>query len=252
MLGSLLVILLFLTIFYLALPASKSAAPSAPGVPTTIQMQKPTAGSFNKAKHPLDRAGSLWAVVNKGRRLPADYVPQDLTRPKVVMGKRETLRNEASAALQKMFAAAAKDGLKLKLISGYRSYYSQQSVYGGYVRSVGTAQADTFSARPGFSEHQTGLAADVGATSGSCDLDQCFDATAEGRWLAANCYDFGFIIRYPKDKDTITGYEYEPWHLRYVGSDLSAQIKNTHQTLEQFFGLPIYSSYSSNSITLKQ
>lgn len=257
--GGLLAALVIIAVFYLVVPAPKTKAPGSSNASTAQNDKSPSAsvigqstGGFDKSKYPLDEASSLWVIVNKGRRLPADYVPAGLTPPSVATAGRELVRSDTASALEDMFSAAAKQGLKLEVVSGYRSYSYQQQVYGGYVRSVGTAGADTFSARPGSSEHQTGLAADLGALSGKCQLDQCFGDTPEGKWLAANCYKFGFIIRYPKGKDSLTGYEYEPWHVRYVGKDLAAQINKSQQTLEQFFGLPAYATYPVESLTLKE
>jgi len=127
----------------------------------------------------------------------------------------------------------------LNLQSGYRSYAFQSDLYNGYVRTQGLATADRQSARPGYSEHQTGLAADLGGTSApGCNVAQCFANTIEGRWLADHAYEYGFIIRYPADKESITGYEYEPWHVRYVGVALAAEMhRRGIETLEEFFNV---------------
>lgn len=214
-----------------------------------------TAAGFNKNLYPLDQASSLWVVVNKGRILPSSYVPADLVAPNVPLRLGSTnsemrVRADVAAGMEKMFAAAKLDGINLMLASGYRSYTNQSATYFGFVSSSGVAQADTFSARPGHSEHQTGLAADIEPTSRTCELDQCFANTPEGKWLAANSYKFGFIIRYEQTTQGLTGYEYEPWHIRYVGNALAQQIYQTGQTLEQFFGLPIYTAYPSQSLNL--
>jgi D-alanyl-D-alanine carboxypeptidase len=148
-------------------------------------------------------------------------------------------------------AAAKQSGIELKLASGYRSYANQAATYSNYAKTYGTSQADTFSARPGHSEHQTGLAADLEPIDGQCELDQCFGDLPEGKWLAANAYKYGFIVRYQKGAQDLTGYEYEPWHMRYIGTGLSDQINTSGQTLEQFFGLPNITSYPSTSLTLK-
>jgi D-alanyl-D-alanine carboxypeptidase len=132
-------------------------------------------------------------------------------------------------------AAAVKDGINLVMISGYRSYAAQVSTYNGYVAKDGKTAADTYSARPGHSEHQTGWAADLG--NGTCDLEICFGDTKSGKWLATHAHEYGFIIRYPLGKEAITGYQYEPWHLRFVGLELSAELFKTGQTMEEFFGV---------------
>lgn len=137
-----------------------------------------------------------------------------------------------------MAAAAKTDGLVLTLESGYRSYNLQVSLYNRYVAEQGQAVADTQSARPGYSEHQSGLATDLGGTTNpSCNVEQCYAGTPEGKWIAANAYKYGFIIRYPLGKDSVTGYEYEPWHVRYVGIDASQEMHSRGVlTLEEFFG----------------
>lgn len=130
------------------------------------------------------------------------------------------------------------------LSSGYRSYNYQTSLYSNYVKNEGQTAADTQSARPGHSEHQTGLAADIEPASRNCEVDQCFATTPEGKWLAANAYTYGFIIRYPADKVDVTGYEYEPWHIRYIGAPLATELHNQGiETLEEFFGVSGGPSY---------
>ena len=158
---------------------------------------------------------------------------------------RPMLRAEASSAVVTMFADfAAQTSLAMQSQSAYRSYASQQSVYAGWVEQLGAADADLTSARPGFSEHQTGLAIDVSPLPATCVLDQCFAQTPQGEWLAEHAWEYGFIVRYPEGKTQITGYEYEPWHLRYVWSELAAQMHSTGvSTLEEFFGLPAALDY---------
>lgn len=211
---------------------------------------------FNKNQYSVNDPASLWAVVNKGRALPSDYVPSNLVTPKVSLGESAGsdnmhLRGDSAVALEMLTSAAKKDGINLILVSGYRSYQTQQSLYSSYVASQGKAYADATSAQPGHSEHQTGLAADLGAASGKCQLDICFGDMAEGRWLASNGHKYGFIIRYQKDKTNLTGYDYEPWHLRYVGVEMAAELDKTGQTLEQFFGIPAYPDYPSQIYQLK-
>jgi D-alanyl-D-alanine carboxypeptidase len=212
--------------------------------------------SFDKSQFALDEASSLWVVANKGNQLPSTYKPAKLVEPKVLLGKSKgaeemQLRSDAAIALEEMFSTAEKDGIKLILVSGFRSYALQRAVYGNYSAAYGTEKADTFSARPGHSEHQTGLAADVGAQSRHCELDICFKDTPEGRWVAENSQNFGFIIRYQQNTQELTGYQFEPWHLRYLGHDLAEQVRTSNQTLEEFFGLKIYKTYPSNINEIK-
>jgi D-alanyl-D-alanine carboxypeptidase len=153
--------------------------------------------------------------------------------------------------MEKMFAAAAKAGVPLRIASAYRSYNTQTAVFNAEVNAYGLAKAESESARAGHSEHQTGLAADLEPYDRKCEIADCFADTPAGTWLAENSYKYGFILRYPKGKENQTGYRYEPWHFRYVGKDLAAQLNKSGQTLEQFFGLPFYTSYPANSMVLK-
>jgi D-alanyl-D-alanine carboxypeptidase len=211
---------------------------------------------FNKTEFSINDPASLWVIVNKGRDLPSTYIPADLVTPSVPLrlssGAPEMhVRAAAAQAMKAMFDAAAQQSIHLMLASGYRSYAEQSSIYAGYVKSVGQVQADAQSAQPGHSEHQSGWAADLEPASRNCELDQCFGDTPEGKWLSANAQHFGFIVRYQKGKEALTGYEYEPWHVRYVGTDLAAQVTSLNQTLEQFFGLPAVTQYPTSSFQLQ-
>ena len=149
------------------------------------------------------------------------------------------LRSEPARALESMVAAGAKEGLNFTLQSGYRAYNFQVALYNRYVSQQGQATADTQSARPGYSEHQTGLAIDLGSKSHpECDVEACFGKTPEGEWLAKNAATYGFIVRYDSTNEQTTGYIAEPWHLRYVGKALAQEMQKTSvTTLEDFFGL---------------
>jgi len=197
--------------------------------------------AFDKAQHSLDDPTSIWVVANKTRPFsPRDYAPTDL----VSVGNGQRLRSEAAGALTELFSAASGAGYTLRPLSGYRSYSTQVSVYQSEVNAYGQAVADTQSARPGTSEHQTGLAIDVGG--GGCGIEDCFGNTAEGKWLAAEAHKYGFIIRYPEGKQSVTGYRYEPWHIRYIGKDLAGEMHRQNVlTLEEFFGLPAAPDYQS-------
>ena len=158
-------------------------------------------------------------IANKTYSLPSDY-GNGLTRA-------------TQSAFGKMNADAKSLGLSLWIASGYRSYWTQNTLYNNYVASDGKEEADTYSARPGYSEHQTGLAFDLNS------VEDSFANTDEGKWVKDNCYRYGLIIRYPKGKESITGYIYEPWHLRYVGVDLATKLYNDGDwiTLEEYFGI---------------
>jgi D-alanyl-D-alanine carboxypeptidase len=194
---------------------------------------------------------SVWVVVNKHRPLiPTSFAPNDLVTPAVPLrvpgNESMQVRKVTGNALETMFTAAKKDGLSLMLSSGYRSYQFQTSLYNSYVNNSSIAEADKTSARPSYSEHQTGLAADIEPFSQKCDVDPCFATTPEGIWLAANAYKYGFIIRYTSDKIAITGYSPEAWHIRYIGMELSNEMHRLKiETLEEFFGLGAAAGYSS-------
>lgn len=204
---------------------------------------------FDKNMFALDQPGSPWWIVNKKRPLPAGYVPADLAVPDVKLrlaktAPQMTFSQSATPALKEMFSAAANEGIILVFGSGYRSEDLQRQFYNSYVAQDGQAAADRYSARPGTSEHQTGLAFDVTSVSEKCHLEICFQDTPEGLWIIQSAYKYGFIIRYPDGKEAVTGYQYEPWHLRYVGKELAAEMHQTSVlTLEDFFGLPPAPNY---------
>lgn len=139
-----------------------------------------------------------------------------------------------------MFAAAADDDVWLTLVSGYRSYPVQAATYDYWVSRNGSPEdADNYSARPGFSEHQTGLAFDIGQDDGACTLRSCFRDTTAAGWASANAHEFGFILRYPEGRQDTTGFLAESWHYRFVGTDTSSAMRAGEvETLEEFFGLP--------------
>ncbi|MGX5694758.1 M15 family metallopeptidase [Agromyces soli] len=206
--------------------SAPSAAPPAASVDT-----------FDMQANSLDDPNSIWVVVDKLRPLnPQDYEPADLVVVPVAHTWEPEMRQEASDAIVAMFQAASDEaGLALASNSAYRSYSTQEEIYDG---------DDTLTARPGYSEHQTGLVMDIGAESGDCSLEACFGDTPEGIWLRDNAYRFGFILRYPADKMEVTGYEYEPWHFRYVGVPLATEMHERGvTTLEEFFGLPAAPEY---------
>ncbi|VXB65405.1 D-alanyl-D-alanine carboxypeptidase family protein [Arthrobacter sp. 9AX] len=187
-------------------------------------------------------------MVNKRRPLvPADYVPTDLVQPAVATtasGESVLLNGTTAAAAESMFAAAAQQGVAMVLASGYRSYTTQVATYNGYVASRGQADADTASARPGYSEHQTGWAFDIADGGGACAFQPCFAEQPAAVWAKANGHRFGFVVRYPWMFHPITGYYYEPWHLRYVGVEAATDMANRGiNTLEEYFGIEAAPGY---------
>ena len=181
----------------------------------------------------------ILVLVNKKHMLPEDFVPEDLVVPDVPFPFTEDLpkkmmRKPAAAALEKLFAAAQKADLNLFAQSGYRSYERQKELYTAYVERDGEEAANKYSAQPGQSEHQTGLAMDVTSPDVNFLLNETFGETDEGKWIKEHCHEFGFIIRYPKGKESITEYQFEPWHLRYVGEKAAKEIMEKGITLEEY------------------
>ncbi|MCM3041020.1 D-alanyl-D-alanine carboxypeptidase family protein [Paenibacillus motobuensis] len=184
---------------------------------------------------------SVAVLVNKEFALPDDYNPSDLVYPNVRFTFKEKIekrmmRSEAAKALENLFDGAEKDGIYLAGVSAYRSHKTQTALFNRYVERDGEEKAKTYSAVPGHSEHETGLAIDVSGSDGKCAAEDCFGDTKEAEWLAKHASEYGFIIRYPEGKDSITGYKYEPWHIRYVGVDIASEIADRGITLEEYYG----------------
>ncbi|SDK76629.1 M15 family metallopeptidase [Lacicoccus qingdaonensis] len=182
---------------------------------------------------------SIEALVNRQYLLSEDYVPDDLVRVEVPLifpdhPEINQLRAPAAEALKEMFDSAEEEDIYLHARSGYRSYGTQEIQYGSFVETHGEEAASRFSAPPGASEHQTGLAMDVTSESVGYELLESFGETAEGGWVKNNAHVYGFIIRYHEGKEDITGYMYEPWHLRYVGKELAHDIKESGLTYEEY------------------
>ncbi|WP_394679693.1 D-alanyl-D-alanine carboxypeptidase family protein [uncultured Exiguobacterium sp.] len=186
-----------------------------------------------------DLSLGMLVVVNKKYSLPIDYKPSDLVVPNVSFSysgvlEQSYMRAPAAKQMEKMFAAAKKEGVTLNAVSGFRSGARQKVLYNNYVARDGKAAADQYSARPGHSEHQTGLTFDISSPSVGNGLTAALGDTKEGKWIANNAAKYGFIVRYDRGFQSRTGYTYEPWHIRYVGVDVATQIKNNGQTLEEY------------------
>ncbi|MFP3712256.1 D-alanyl-D-alanine carboxypeptidase family protein [Puerhibacterium sp. TATVAM-FAB25] len=186
-------------------------------------------------------AGTL-VVVNKQRPLePLDYAPRHL---RTVAGTDVELRQDAAAAAERLLADAARAGVPLLPRSGFRSYETQVDTYAHWADVLGPDVADTQSARPGHSEHQTGLALDVLAGDGTCREFGCFGDTPQAAWLAEHAPAYGFVVRYQEGQEAVTGYTAEPWHLRYVGTRTAADLTASEaRSLEEYLGLPAAPSY---------
>lgn len=180
-------------------------------------------------------------LVNKEYSLSDEYAPRDLVRPNVAFSfgfleqEKALMRMEAARALEQMFQEAKLNGIELYAVSAYRSFERQKMIFDAEINRVGREKAIEAVAYPGQSEHQTGLAVDISSKSVNLLLIQEFEKTPEGKWLALNAHHYGFILRYPKGKEEITGYKFEPWHFRYVGKDLAEILYEKGLTLEEYF-----------------
>ena len=230
-------------------PTSASTSAKAPEPTPEPTTTPPPAPAPEPAPAPtpqwnIDDPNSLQVVVNKQRPLsPASFVPSDLAYPELPNANGQPLRLEAALALERMYAEARAAGVPFAMVSGFRSFELQQQLFANYSAASGVAAAETFSARPGHSEHQTGLAVDISECPG-CALSEAFGQTAAGLWVRENAHRFGFLLRYDQGLQPIVGYVYEPWHFRYVGVELATDMRARGiPTLEQYFGLPAAPTY---------
>ncbi|MDX1260830.1 M15 family metallopeptidase [Exiguobacterium sp. K1] len=213
-----------------------SAQDPEPAKPSKPESETP---DVDKSDTKADLSLDLLVVVNKKYSLPIDYKPSDLVVPNVSFSysgvlEQSYMRAPAAKQMEKMFADAKADGVTLNAVSGFRSGSRQTVLYNNYVARDGKAAADQYSARPGHSEHQTGLVFDISAPSVGNGLTAELGDTKEGKWIANNAAKYGFIVRYDRGFQSRTGYTYEPWHIRYVGVGPATQIKNNGQTLEEY------------------
>lgn len=183
---------------------------------------------------------AMTVIVNKQRALPEGYEPKDLVEPDVAFSfdgpnEKRLMRKEAAEALEKLFARADSEGVELRAVSGYRSYARQKVIYDTKVRTSGEEEASRLVSIPGNSEHQTGLSIDVSSPSVGNGLEENFGDSSEGKWLAEHAPEYGFVIRYPKGDESKTGYVYEPWHIRYVGTDIAPDLAASELTVEEYF-----------------
>lgn len=192
-----------------------------------------------EGKNVVTNPDSILVVLNKNRYLLDGYKPSDLVEPNVEFPFKEfhekrLMRREAARALEKMFLQAEKEGIKLHAISGYRSKERQEKLFNRSVEKKGLEHASRFVAKPRASEHETGWTMDIWSSNVDDKLDQEFGTTIEGKWLAANAHKFGFIIRYLEGMEDVTGYAYEPWHIRFVGEIAAQAIHASGLALEQW------------------
>ena len=185
-----------------------------------------------------DEANGLFLLVNKEHPVDADYVPEDLEPIRYYAEDRNAnsryMRAEAADHFHRLVEAAAQEGIDIVMTTAYRSYEFQEILWNYNVSQKGEEEANKTSARPGESEHQTGLAVDLSTSEIDYRNSYDFENTAAGKWVAENAHRFGFIIRFPQNKTDITGDSYEPWHLRYVGETAAADIYEQNLTLEEY------------------
>lgn len=218
-----------------SVPASSDSSEFAPPVvPSGNTVSK---GTTSKGFQIQEINGATYIdgvlIANKTYALPQDFIPTNPDQPVNADRSSTCLDKTLMSAWNTMLKDATAKGLNIYIASGYRSYNYQVNVYNRYVKSDGAAVADTYSSRPGNSEHQTGLCFDLNT------IEDSFQYTNEGKWINDNCYKYGFCIRFPKGKDSATGYQYESWHLRYVGIDLATKLYNNGDwlSLEEYFGI---------------
>lgn len=218
-----------------SVPASSDSSEFAPPVvPSGNTVSK---GTTSKGFQIQEINGATYIdgvlIANKTYALPQDFIPTNPDQPVNADRSSTCLDKTLMSAWNTMLKDATAKGLNIYIASGYRSYNYQVNVYNRYVKSDGAAVADTYSSRPGNSEHQTGLCFDLNT------IEDSFQYTNEGKWVNDNCYKYGFCIRFPKGKDSATGYQYESWHLRYVGVDLATKLYNNGNwlSLEEYFGI---------------
>ena len=230
------------------LPPSSEPSPDESESPTPDSETTEDTSDEDVIPEDVDSPDSITVIVNKLRGLPSDYAPDDLVELETNAAEgTHRLREEAAEATEALFAAAAEDGIDLTVISSYRSYAYQQELYDNYVSQYGSEHTNEMSARPGHSEHQTGLALDVDTPGGEHSLSTSFGDTEAGQWVADHAHEYGFVIRYPQDQDDITGFSYEPWHLRYFGEQFATQIAEHSGVAEEEFGLEPAPDYDDDT-----
>ncbi len=214
-----------------------------PPEPTPITLSLPGTKPITAVIEDYTQPSSTWVVVSKDHPLGnQSYRPKDLAMPPTSVATNtqkstdeQSLRQTIFEPTVALFDAAKKSGFDLFVASGFRSYELQKTYFDNYARTSGEAAANMYSAHPGQSEHQTGIAFDISLVSRECYLETCFGETTAGKWLAEHAYEYGFILRYPADKTEITKYQYEPWHFRYVGIDLARALHESKLTLDEAY-----------------
>lgn len=187
---------------------------------------------YYKVDYKVDLTKKYQVLVNKFYKLDKEYTPNNLVKIDKKYGRERQVEKRVYEAFIEMYNAIEKEGMGIYITSPYRSYSYQKSLYNNYVKDNGTKKADTFSARAGYSEHQTALAIDITAKD---SMYTKFATTKEFEWMLKNCYKYGFILRYPKDKERQTGYMFESWHYRYVGKKIAKYIHDSGITYDEYY-----------------
>ncbi len=206
--------------------------------PEPVMIQLPGARPIVAVEGDYREDSHIWRLISKSNPLSdLDYRP-DIIKPDVATRQDKSLdeqsvRRDIAPFVEQLFTAAEAAGHQLQIGSGFRSSSLQNTYYTNYSRVYGQAAADTFSAKPGYSEHQTGLVVDLTTTDHHCYLEACFGETEAGKWLKENSYKYGFILRYPLEKEGITDFNYEPWHFRYVGVALASALYESGLSLDE-------------------
>ena len=216
----------------------KTADSSAESVSASAEEQTETRSKSDQKQLDQDIEDGYLILVNKQNFLPSDYIPEDLEGLKYYAKDRSPdarfLRKTAADHFHEMVEAAKEEDIDIVSTTAYRSYAFQKNLYDYYVSTKGQAEADKVSAKPGSSEHQTGLVADLSTSEINYANGSAFGNTAAGKWIAKHCWEYGFIVRYPDGLEDITGYTYEPWHVRYVGLVAAREIYDEEITLEEY------------------
>ena len=216
-------------------PAALASASAEPSASPTASAAAATAAPTPAVTADTVSDDSLCRLINADHPVDASYVPSGLAEADVTSDHVQMLRTEAIAPLQQMMADAKAQGVSLKLISGYRSYTLQVSLQNTYIARYGRKEADRFDDHPGASEHQLGLAVDLGNASSACELQECFSSYPASQWLEENAWKYGFILRYPESGEAVTGIRYSPWHYRYIGTEEAAKIHDSGLTMEEYY-----------------
>lgn len=231
-----LIIAIIITLLFLVFDQPSKPKPiqpiETPSVSEPVETQQPEVEIID---YDFDRDDSIQRLVNSDHPLDPSYEPSDLVEVPVTNNHdHQLLRKEASDALVEMFDAAKEEGIELKLVSGYRDYTLQKSLWYTYVNKCGYKTANRIDCLPGKCEHQLGLAVDLGFKDGKCELKWCVDKHQGYDWLVDNSYKYGYILRYPKDSEDITGLMYSPWSFRYLGKECAKDVYDSGFVFDTF------------------